>query len=105
MGDIGATETAILETDAIIHHSAGDEGHAAAGANATIEIPILASIQKVRARVGVTQVAAPTRGVQERAPAFLALGVFDVNLLQIQLVESPQAELKGARQLRFLRGG
>src|SRR6478736_2260568 len=102
MFELSASETAVLERLAI-RHTAREERDATARANPAVEVPILAEVDEVRARVVVTHVAATAQRIQKHLATFLTLRVFDPNLLEVQLVEPSQAELKRARELGFLR--
>src|SRR5687767_6961945 len=80
-----------------------EQVHAAREADPVVQVAILAAVLEVRSRVDVAHVATATIRVHERLPALLAFGIEDPHLFEVQLVQSPEAQLKRAREIRLLR--
>ena len=74
-------------------------------AGASVEVGVPPSELAVGAAVGVTEIAAAPRGIEVRGAAVVGVGVGEVDLLQIELVQPAEAELKREGEVELLGGG
>src|SRR6185503_2330874 len=98
-----AAEPAVEQKDAVEERD-GEEA-VLPDPRTRVEVAVLARVLEVRAAVGVADLTAPAQRIEVSGLAGHGLGVEDVDLAEVQLVQAPERQLELLDQLQLLRRG